>query len=485
MTNRLIAGMALLSWLFIFNDSKPSLAAEKQTSLADCIATTVQENRTIKNAYLDRIVQKYDLRVAEDKFTPKLLLTPQVSSNGSTAALGSTGTTAGKTTTTISDASGTVTELLPTGAAINLAANYDLTSTDTAKPGRSYGWNINLTQPLLKGGGLDVNLASVRTARLNEQGNILSLKDTLMNTLTSVVKAYRTYVQAIKSLEISRQSLERSRELITTNRELIAAGRMAAIEIVQSEADLANKEFSQLSAENAVDAARLALTKAIDIDKNSRINPVTEAKISDVPYSFAQASKLAFENRPDYQRALLGYEAAKIQLVTAKNSTLWDLSLTGSYAENYTRNNALGSDSSIGNWTAGLKLTVPIGDLSIQQAYIAADIGLKKMVNDLAKQRESIEIEVQDALRTAEMNHRQIKLAILSRTLSEKKVEIETEKLKAGRSTNFQLVSYQNDLVNAQNGELGAVINYLNALTDLDKTVGVTLEKWGVSLIER
>jgi outer membrane protein TolC len=68
--------------------------------------------------------------------------------------------------------------------------------------------------------------------------------------------------------------------------------------------------------------------------------------------------------------------------------------------------------------------------------------------------------------------------------LSEKKVEIETEKLKAGRSTNFQLVSFQNDLVNAQNGELAAITTYLNALTSLDRTLGITLDKWGVSLTE-
>ena len=31
-------------------------------------------NRTIQSAYLDRIAQKYDLRVAEDYFNPKLVL---------------------------------------------------------------------------------------------------------------------------------------------------------------------------------------------------------------------------------------------------------------------------------------------------------------------------------------------------------------------------------------------------------------------------
>jgi len=476
---RIVIACAVLSLPF----TTISQVFGQDMTLPDCIAVTLRENRTIKNSYLDRIVQKYDLRVAEDKFTPKLNLTPNISSTGSTAPLGVLGSNSSSISTT-TEAAGVITELLPTGASINLDAKYDILSSE-AKPSRSYGWNVTLTQPLLKGGGIDVTMASVRNARLNEQSNILSLKSTLMSTLTSVITSYRSYVQAIKSLEITKQSLQRSRELIETNRELINAGRMAAIELVQSEADLANKEFSLLSAENAVDAARLALTKAIDIDKNSKINPIIETNIPVVKYSLEEARKIAFENRPDYLRSLLSYESAKISLMTAKNSTLWDLSLTGGYSENYYRNNGQGSDSSSGNWQAGLRLNIPIGDLSIRQGYISADINIQKMENDLAKQRENIEIEVQDALRNAAMNYRQIKLANLSRTLSEKKVEIETEKLKAGRSTNFQLVSYQNDLVSAQNNELGAIVTYMNALTSLDQILGITLDRWGVSLAER
>ncbi|MHB8121920.1 MAG: TolC family protein [Desulfuromonadaceae bacterium] len=445
-------------------------------TLADCIATAVRENRTIKNAYLDRIVQKYDLRVAEDKFTPKLLLTPGIQVSG-----GSDPTA----TTAITGLSGTVTEQFPTGAAINLGAKHDITSTENVRTGRSYGWNVSLTQPLLKGAGFEVNTASVISARRNEQSNILSLKSTLMDTLTSVVTAYRSYIQAIKSLEINRQSLIRSRELIEINKELIAAGRMAAIESVQSEADVAGKEFSLLSSENAVDAARLALTKAIDIDKNSRITPIEETAIPPVPYTLEEGKKLAFENRPDYLSSLLGYENAKLDLAIARNSTLWDLSLTGGYGNSYTRDGVPGSDSSAGAWNAGLTLSVPLGDLSIRQGLLASEIAMKKLEHDMARQREDIEIEVQDALRSAEMNLRQIRLATLSRTLTEQKVEIETEKLKAGRSTNFQLVSFQNDLVNARNSELDAIITYLNALTALDRTLGITLDRWGVSLAER
>ena len=448
----------------------------KPVTLTDCIGIALRENRTIRNAYLSRVAQKYDLRVAEDKFTPKAQLTPYVTGSGGT---GSTPSNA------VTDISGTITQKLPTGASINLSAQQDITSTERVRPARSFGWNATLTQPLLKGGGIDVNTASVTTARISEQSNILSLKSTLMSTLSSVVTSYRSYIQAIRALEISRQSLERSKDLVGTNRELIAAGRMAAIEMIQSEASVAQNEYNLLTAENSVDAARLALTKIMDIDKNTKLRPIEAKEIPPVPFNLEEGKKLAFENRPDFLTSLLSYESSKIQLAVTKNSTLWDLSLTGGYSNSYTREGAAGSETNSGAWNTGFKLNIPIGDLSIEQGYISAKIALQKMENDLGRQRENIEIEVQDGLRNAEMNLRQIKLATQSRVLTEKKVEIETEKLKAGRSTNFQLVSFQNDLVNSQNSELGAIINYLNALTALESTVGITLDRWGVQLEER
>ncbi|SJZ98404.1 Outer membrane protein TolC [Trichlorobacter thiogenes] len=489
MTHCLAARLLCLLLLLLAPAITPAHAADPAMSLDDCIALTLRENRTIKNAYLDRVVQKYDLRMAEDKFIPTLTLAPSVTGSGNTKPLGGGINNSSSDTTLKPGAVATLTENLPAGGTLSVGSSYTVTSTQQAVPSRDYGWNVNLTQPLLKGAGLDVNLESVRIARINEQKNILALKSTLISTMSSVITSYRSYIQAIKSLEITRQSLERSRELVATNRELIAAGRMAAIEIVQSEADLANQELSLLTAENSLDAARLALTKAIDIDKNTRITPLAETQIPPVPYTLVQARQLAFSNRPDYQSLLLDYENSKRALTIAKRNTLWDLSLTGSYTETYNRATSITPVNSNGAWTAGLTLTIPLDNLyrssSDRQAALAADIGLKKMENSLARQREDIEIEIQDALRSAEMNYRQIKLATLARTLSEKKVEIETEKLKAGRSTNFQLVSYQNDLKNAQRSELDAIITYQNALTSLESKLGITLERWGIALAER
>ena len=66
--------------------------------------------------------------------------------------------------------------------------------------------------------------------------------------------------------------------------------------------------------------------------------------------------------------------------------------------------------------------------------------------------------------------------------LSERKLEIERIKLNSRLSTNFRLVRFEDDLVRSQNNEIGAVIGYLNALTELDRTPGTTLDTWRIDI---
>jgi len=307
------------------------------------------------------------------------------------------------------------------------------------------------------------------------------LESTIMNTVSSVILAYRNLLQASKQLEISSQSLERAKKLVAINRELITAGRMAEVEIVQAEADVSNREFDLLSAENSLDSARLSLIKLLAIDKHTMIVPTEKVALEKEALDYEQCKTLALNNRPDYLSSLLGLETSKINLMLAKNNKLWDLSLSGGFGGG----DLSGRNNNASNWNAGIMLTIPLRDLTLEQGYISAKVTLEKDEVGLKDLRDTIEIEIKDAIRDVETKMKQVALAEQSRKLSERKLEIETEKMKAGRSTNFQLVSYQNDLVNAQNNELSAIITYLNALTALDQTLGTTLAKWNITIDER
>ena len=75
-----------------------------------------------------------------------------------------------------------------------------------------------------------------------------------------------------------------------------------------------------------------------------------------------------------------------------------------------------------------------------------------------------------------------MKISLRARDLSRRKLDIERQKLQVGRSSNFQVISYETDFRNAQNTSLDALIAYLNARTLLDQALGTTLSSWDIAL---
>jgi outer membrane protein TolC len=85
-------------------------------------------------------------------------------------------------------------------------------------------------------------------------------------------------------------------------------------------------------------------------------------------------------------------------------------------------------------------------------------------------------------VRAVEVRLWQNDLAQKLRDLSEKQLTVEQEKLQVGRSSIFQLISYQDDLFDAQLREIEAAVAYLNSLTILDQVIGPTLETWQIDM---
>lgn len=63
----------------------------------------------------------------------------------------------------------------------------------------------------------------------------------------------------------------------------------------------------------------------------------------------------------------------------------------------------------------------------------------------------------------------------------EEKLRIETEKLRVGKSTSFQVAQAQRDLLASRIAEVQALTNYLKALIDLYRQDGSLLERRRIS----
>ena len=441
--------------------------APVELTLEEAVALALRNNRDIRSAYLQRVVQRFDLRVAERAFVPQ----------GGVAVSVVRRRIAGDVS---SDATITpsATWLTPLGGTVGFSwQRFDV----LGGPGKgSEGANVGLTQPLLRGAGVAVNMAPVRIARLQEDVNKLQLEATVSGTISTVIVAYRSLVQAQEQVRLSEASLERTQALLDTNRSLIAAGRMAEADIVQTESGVASQEVALLQSRQQLISIQLGLLQILAMEARTNVVAADRMTASRVEVDLDRALTTAFASRVDLLAQRKALEQMRQSMIVTRNQTLWDLSLVASAARDDGfgfADRARGTDTSV-----GVRLSIPIGDLTRRQSVLAAETGIATAELRLEEVQQSIESQVLDAVQSVEASWRQVEAARRARVLSERALEFGQERLRLGRASNFEVLSLQADLRAAAVQELSANIGYLNSLTALDQQIGSTLETWRISL---
>lgn len=471
--------LALWLLLLLF----PSLAtAATPITLAEAIALALRNNISIKNAYLSRISGKFSLVAAEYHYEPQFAI-----NSATSQASAYSDTTGHYTDTTSLSGDVGVTLNLPTGGQLALTKSISGTITNTTDAYTSE-IALTLTQPLLRGGGITAGTASLVNARHAEQNSYLALKNSVIGFVTQVIKQYRSYLLAQRSEQITRLSLQRSQRQVDITKALIKAGRQPEVDLVQTETALANQELSYHQAQNQVESERLALLNLLRIDESIELELVEPIEIAAFDMSRDKVLETAYENRPDYLQNLIGLKTAELNKLVAENNRLWQLDLTasttmagtGTSLDKANTNREIHQDNP--DYSVGLALAIPINDVPRDKTLLDARIGLMTARNNKVVKHEAIRLELINALRNLKVNLKQVSMAKRSLDLSRKQLELEQKKLKAGRSTNFQVVAYQNELTSAENTYISTQISYLNALTDLDQSMGTTLEHWGVEV---
>ena len=442
-------------------------------SLSDAIYLGLRNNRAIHGAYLQRIAQKFDLRVARDKFTPKLELTSAYLANR---------TDQGNSRTT--EITPVASLLAVTGARFSLSWSKQINVATDLGSGGSSSLSLSVIQPLLRDAGVGVNSASVRVAKLSERAHRLGLQSAVSQSVTQIILAYREFLRAQEQVRIAQDALLRSRQLLDINRGLIEAGRMARFDSVQTEADVATQEFAVEEAQNQLDADRMALLQLLALDLDTRVEASESFEAHEFQIDVEQARRIALDNGPEYLSQIASSQSADIELAVAKNQRLWDVSLV--LGANYSREDTRDGQTVVQprGWDkyVGVQVSIPIGDLTREQSEVHAAVNANDQQLQLDEARQTLEQRVNDAVRDVSTRWRQYEIAGRARDLSAQKVAIEREKLQVGRSSNFQVLSFEADLRNAESTRVNALISYLNALTLLDLQLGMTLKSWDVEL---
>ena len=470
-------------------------------SMADVVSLTLRNNLSVQTNYLDRVLDKFNLEKAEAKFEPNVNLDGSANLESMRKNRRSAGhAKSGSESNQDAGLDATVKQLVPTGATLTFgwentytndttsALAYtptagDVTRTNARDDNVQSKISAEIVQPLLKGAGIDYNMASVKLAEIQEEQSVLGLRDNLSTLISDGVNYFFSFVQAKENLEIQKQALNRSQRLLDVNELKMSLGRMSRSDVTQAEADVASQELSLEQQRNNYDQARRNLLNHLNMDPELQIDPAMEG-YRELHPKMDECLAVARKRNKAYLDKVFAVSTAEIKYLVAENDRKWELSVKAGTGQTYGKENP-GRAYTETESHVGLDLKAPVNlwgadYLDRKQDLLDAATARRKSRVELKQAETDLQTRVANSVRNVNMRLKFIALSKRNTELQKAQLENENTKLMAGRSTNFQVVTYQEQLVDAQRMEVENIISYLQALLELDQILGTTMKTWEI-----
>jgi outer membrane protein TolC len=483
-------------------------------TLEDSIVRALKNNLNIAAEVINPGLASAQVSLAKQMYTPTIQLDwgKDRYEQLSTWSLQQAGTYINRGTS----ASTSIVQKIPFGGTVQASLSYDKSESNQLfqnyNPSYTSRLNFALTQPLLKNFGWSVSRREILVAQQSFEASRSQFKDVLIETVYNVEAAYWNLVYAIENLKTQRLSLESGRDLLSKTRREVQVGTKAPIEVLNAEATVALREANILQAEAQVKRSQdqLRTLLNLDSDKETRgqaLLPADKPEFKPFMITLEEALAQAMARRPDLETAKSTIATKAVNFRFAKNQRLpqLDLQLVKASPGTSGRQYLYDPDNPFGdpigtiegsasrafkdsfkflynNWTAGLTLTIPVGDIVGKANYAYAKLDLDQAQARLKTQEQQIFLEVSDAVRTLETAAKSVDAYRIARELSEKQLEAEMKKLNVGMSTNYYVLEYQDRLATARSSELRALVDYNIALADIAKVTGTTLETRNITL---
>ena len=154
-----------------------------------------------------------------------------------------------------------VSQLLPTGGTVGATTQSYWYSNSFSF--FTNGYNLSVTQPLLKNRGKEATEVNINVARLGKEGSIDRFKTLLSDTVAQVRNDYFKLYNLRENLQVQKTALALANKILQETRGRVKAGVLPAMEILNAEFSAASREKSVIDAERAVrdqvDVLRLSL----------------------------------------------------------------------------------------------------------------------------------------------------------------------------------------------------------------------------------
>lgn len=464
-------------------------------SLEECIRRVLQKNFSLRIQSFNTADAKETLIISKANFDPTF------------TALASKARTQGVSTDTISGVNTTssyrqnqtdvrvgVLQNLETGANVNLSASLLRTSNNlplnTLNPAYNSDVSLSVTQPLLKGFGIEVNRAAIETAKLGITIADLNYKGTVLQAVHDTEAAYYNLAFAREQLTVKLASLDLAEKLLDENKVRKTTGVATDLDVLTAEVGVATAQngvvLAQQQVRNSEDAL-LALTGQFEF--TTPPGTVSFTPYTDPAPSVGDSFSLARDLQPTYVAAISTVKQLEIAVKVANNGRLPTLNFDGAIGFN-------GADRTYGssidnlntgnnyNWQVDLSLSVPWGLRADRARYRIALNNLHQEQTTLQQIEQNLLVQVRADVLAVATNIESVQISAKGTELAEKQYELQKAKFDAGLSTSRDVLQSQTDLETARVNDLQAKVNLRIAVANLHQLDGSSLDRYHIALAE-
>jgi len=383
------------------------------------------------------------------------------------------------------------------------SASWDSARTTTNNPISSFdpslqaGFQIAVSQPLLKDRGVDAARYQYSIARRNEQSSDLRFRESAVQTTAAVKQAYWTLKATRANVTVQERSLELAEELARQTKIRVDAGQIPPLDLVQAEAEVAQRRENLIRArtgdEDAEDRLRRLIIDPADASFWAvRLEPIEEPTQRDAFPDVDAAIAKASGGRLDVARASLELENAKATTAFLDNQRLPDVRLETSYGgaglggSQFVRSggfpgavvgsrtrsfsDALGQafGPDYPRWSVGLTVSKSFGRTYEDASRARADVERRQAAQRIS----SLQLQAAETIRQAGRQIRstaeRIDAARAGATLAQQRLDAEQRRYGAGLSTTFLVTQAQRDLLQAQVNLLQTTLDYESAVVNFE-----------------
>jgi len=389
----------------------------------------------------------------------------------------------------------------------------------------SYNSNLNLsfTQPLWRGFRNTTYGRQMKLYNLDAKINESQFKLTVAGIINQVQSQYWELAYAIENHETRRQSLKLALIQLADNRKRVEIGVLAPIEITSSRAEAASRSQEMIASEVSITNAQNSLKGFLSPDTKDPlwgriIIPTEKPLLREVNMTLDEAVETALKKRPELEQLTYQVTQNEVDRSYYINQGKPDISFTAGLISQGT--SGIVYDTSGGSsgglpgvgpipaldhpfygkygtaWSQvygfdyltynfGINVEIPIRNRSNKAQLAQLAINDRRYQTQVRSVQQSVMVEVRNAFQNIITQQESMDAARVARELSEEQLDGVTKRFAAGLSTNFEILQYQRDLVNAQVNELRAMIDYQLALAALQAATFTIVDDNDVLIAER